>query len=409
MPLAKGTSNISRIYRGTTEIDHLHIGDNASAYDKAMVPVISSFTATPSSFVVSNAPAPTINLAWTVTGADSIALQEVVPYFADNADGVVTALNIPAGHDGSVEVTSAAANAPFGDHFGYVRQGIDDANNARVGMIADEATSKVTLVGGHRNVRFNNDNFHISWTGMPTSGSVYGTWRPTTGNAVNFTMTISNVGAVYNQWSPLTFAGSFYEAHTGNFSPAGTWNAASGLPAGKFFLYTDSARTQQINLRTTPLGPATSITRTLQENAQWLYIRNYGYVLTATNSRGKSVSRSNVQRIRPAVIQHFRMRAGSFSRNNLNNNIRRITLEWEVSGWPHPDLTLAYAPDNAFSHALSLTAADPDRRTTYNSIDSGSGDDNVTITTGSGEAKYRLTATNAGATVNSDFSYNWPA
>ena len=74
-----------------------------------------------------------------------------------------------------------------------------------------------------------------------------------------------------------------------------------------------------------------------------------------------------------------------------------------------PDLTLGYAPGSAFTPTLRLTAADPDRRTRYNDIDSGTGDDRITIAAGSGTATYRLTATNAGGTVTADFAYAWPA
>ena len=412
MGLAVNSQAVNRIYSGTDEVEHIHLGDAPALYDRTMVPVITGFAVSPTSYIAPNRPS--VNVSWTsVTGEENLVLQMVVPYFADDPDGVISNITIPipgGAVDGSVELTSAAANTPFSDHYGYVRAGIDDANNAKIGNIADEATSKVTLIGGHRNVRASTDNFHISWTGMPTSGSVYGRWVPNTGNAVDFTMTISNVGAVYNQWSPLTFAGSFYEAHTSNFSPAGTWNASTGQPRGKFYLYSDDARTQQINLRTTPIGYPTSVQGlTLPTNSAWTAIRNYSFVLTARNDRGKAVARANVQRIRTPVINYFRVRAGSFARSAFNNNLKWMYLEWSVTGWPHPDLTLAYAPSNTWPHALSLTAADPDRRTTYNAVDTGTGDDRVTVTTGDGGAAiYRLTATNSGGTVHSDASYNWP-
>ena len=159
----------------------------------------------------------------------------------------------PVAHDGSVELTAAAGNAPFGDHFGYVAAGTAGLAVA-TGAVTDPATSKVTLVAGHRNVRFNNDNFHIGWAGIPSSGTVYGRWVPNTGNAYDFTLTISDVEPVYNQWADPSLRGNFpspfYQASMGNFTPAGVWNAASGLPAGKIFLYSDAARSRLISLDT---------------------------------------------------------------------------------------------------------------------------------------------------------------
>lgn len=198
MPIRIGTTVIDRLAIGATEIEHLHVGDGPSVYDKLNVPTISAFTATPGSFAVSPSPAPNIDLAWQLSGADTVTLQEVVPYFADDPHGVINDLTIPAVNDGGVEVTQAVASVPFNDHFGYRRGGVGGVAGGS-GSIADEATSLVQQIGGHRNQRFNNDNFHISWTGMPTSGNVYGRWVPNAGSPVDFTLAVRNVAAVYNQ------------------------------------------------------------------------------------------------------------------------------------------------------------------------------------------------------------------
>ena len=396
-----GGAAISRIYHGApnAEIDHVYLGGPSPAiFDKRLVPAIASFTAAPASFIVSPQPPPVVRLDWAVTGDDSLVIQERIPYFADDPAGVVTPLTPDAVADGSVSLTSAVANAPWPDHFGF-----DLADG--VGAIADQATSLVRRLGGHRSRRNDIVNFHISWTGEPTSGQVYGRYVPTTGNSVDFVL-----NTFLTAFGP---AGKQVPAWgAANFSPAGVWNAASGLPTGKIFLYSDAARTQQINLRSIPISDGSSVTRQLPHNAAWLYIRNYGFVLTATNTRGKSVARVNVQRQRMPTINYFRMRAGSFRRNAFNNSHRWIIAEFEVDGYPRPSLSLTYAPGNAFSHPLRLTAADPRRRTVYDenaaNPDLGVGDEQISILVGSGLAQYRLTATNPVTSVSSDFSFDWP-
>ena len=402
---------VERVYFDRTEIDHVHVGDGPSVYDKRLVPVIRSFTASPAFYTQSPTPPPVARVDWDVADADSVVVKEVIPYFADHADGVVTTLAPDAVADGGVELTAAAAGTPFNDHYGYLRAGIGRTGAAR-GSIADEATSLVQAVSGHRAQNFQQNNFHISWTGMPQSGQVYGRWVPTTGNPVDFTLTVRDAAQVWTQWAPgIAFPTGtrFYNAQASNVGFAGVWNAASGLPAGRIYIYEDAARTQQINLRTIPISDGTSVTRQLMLPQAWRYIHNWGFELTASNTRGKSVARAMVQYRRPASIRHFRMRAGSFARHNFNNNIRWIVAEWEVSGWPRPELSLAYAPDNAFAHPLRLTAANPGRRTTWDETDTGTGDNRITITAGSGEAKYRLTARNSSGMATADFAYTWPA
>ena len=404
-----------RIYFGAAEVDHLHIGDGPAIFDKRLVPVIASLTATPNAYVVSGTPPPSVYVNWDVSDEDSLVVQEIVPYFADNAAGVVTVLTPDTVvNDGSVSLTAAAGGAPYADHYGYLAANVGRTGAAR-GSIADQATSKVLAVGGHRSVRNAPDNFHISWTGMPTSGSIYGRWVPNTGNHVDFTMGIRDEAATWTQWAPgIAFPQGtpFYEAHARNVGFAGAWNSATGLPAGKFFLYEDAARTQLINLRTVPISDGSALTRQLPHNANWAYVRNIGYVVTATNTRGKSVARVNVQRQRMPSISYFRMRAGSFRRNAFNNSHRWIVAEFEVDGYPRPSLSLTYAPGNQFSHPLRLTAADPGRRTVYDeraaNPDLGVGDEQISILLGSGVAQYRLTATNPVTSVTSDFSFDWP-
>ena len=410
---------VARVYYGDggagREVDHIHIGDGAhggpSIYDKRLVPTIRSLTVTPDSFVVSPQPPPMVLVDWDVGDADSIEIKEVVPYFADNADGVVTVLTPDTVvNDGSVSLELASSGTPFGDHYGYLAANTGRTGAAR-GRIADQATSRVLAVSGHRSSRNSPDNFHISWSGMPTTGRVYGRWVPTTGANVDFALDITDAAPGWTQWAPgISFpvGTRFYEAGARNISFAGVWNAATGLPAGRVFIYEDAARTRLVNLRTVPISDGSSVTRQLPTMAAWRYIRGYQYVLTATNTRGKSVARAQVTRVRLPQIDYFRMRAGSFARGNFNNALRWIVSEWQVSGWPRPDLTLAYAPGNAFAHDLRLTAADPDRRTQYDAQDTGVGDDRITITVGSGPAIYRLTATNSGGSVHADFTYDWP-
>lgn len=399
MAFAINNQTVNRIYIDDNEVEHIHLGAAPALYDRTQVPVITGFAVSPDSYIAPNRPS--VNVSWTgVTDEENLVLQMVVPYFADDPDGVISniAIPIPGGaEDGSVELTNAQVGAPWPDHYGFNAAG-------NIGTLADQSTSKVTGLGGHRYVRNDIVNFHISWEGMPTSGSVYGKYVPTSGTEVDFTL---------NYYLPVFGpAGVRQQAAWGasNFSPAGTWNGASGLPTGKIYLYYDSDRTQQVNLSTNSIAYPTSVQGiTLPTNANWDAIRNYGFVLTARNERGKSSARDNIQRIRTPVINYFRVRAGSFGRENFNNNHKWMVLEWSVTGWPHPDLSLGYAPTNTWAHALSLTAADPDRRTTYNAVDTGTGDNRVTVTTpDSGAAVYRLTATNGGGTFHADTTYTWP-
>ena len=410
------TSPVGKLYLGLNEVEHAHWGGDAAFYNRGTPPTISAFTATPDAFTAPSAP-PAIALAWTVTGEDSLTLKEVVPYFQDDADGFVTPLTVPfesGGNDGGAELTAAASGAPYGDHYGYLRAGVGGLA-ARRGMIADESTSKVLALAGHRTTQNRPDNIHISWTGMPTSGQVYGRWVPTTGAAVDFTMSIRNEAAAWTQWAPgISFPPGtpFYEAHAANVAFAGIYNASSGLPRGRFYLYSDPERTRQINLRTVPIDHAAGVSRTPATNPLWTTIRGYGYVLTAQNATGKAVARVNVQRRRAPRISYFRMRAGSFRRNAFNNNHRWIIAEFEVDGYPRPSLSLTYAPGNRYAHPLRLTAADPRRRTVYDESaanpDLGVGDEQISILLGSGTAMYRLTATNVAGSVHSDFNYDWP-
>ena len=406
MAIRIGSSpNPERIYIAGAEVDQVFVGA-VNYWQKQEVPAITALSVTPNQYIVSNQAPPKVTLDWTVTGEDSVAVKMIVPYFADSANGVVTTLTPDAVNDGSVSLTAAQNAVPYNDHWGYRRQGIA-TGFAKRGNIADEATSLVQVLGGHRSSSPAHDNFHISWTGMPTSGSVYGRWVPNTGNSVDFTLNITNVAAAWRQWANIPVHDPYYSARANNASFAGAWNASSGLPAGKFYLYSDSARTQQINLRTIPISDGSSVEVQLPVNAAWTYVRSWNFSVTATNNRGKTSRRTEVTRVRTPVISQFRVRPGSFRRGNFNNNLRYVYLEWTISGYPHPDLSLAYAPSNTFAHPLRLTAADPDRRTQYDAQDTGTGDDRVTILTGSGAATYRLTATNAGGTVTADAQYEW--
>ena len=416
MPIHVGNQAVvSRIYLGGQEADHKHIGDSPSYHDRQMVPRISSLTVTPDSFVFSPTPPPRVLVDWTVSGEDSVTVQEVVPYFADNPLGVVTTLTpSTVVNDGGVSLELASSGTPFGDHYGYLAANTGRTGGAR-GRIDNIADSLVLAIAGHRSARNSPDNFHISWTGMPTSGSVYGRWVPNTGNHVDFTMNITDAAPTWTQWAPgISFpqGTAFYEAGARNVGFAGAWNSSTGLPAGRFFLYEDAARTRQINLRSVPISDGSSLMRQLPHNANWTHIRYYSYVVTATNARGKSVRRANVTRVRVPTINYFRMRPGSFSRDSFNNSHRRIVAEFEVDAWPRPALSLTYAPGNQFQHPLRLTAADPRRRTVYDdradNPDLGRGDEQISILLGSGEAMYRLTATNQGGSTVADFSYTWP-
>ena len=401
MPIDFNGRRYTRAYYNGQEIGQGHL-DGRQVFTKPHIPVFASATVSPDHYLQSNIAPPKVKVAWQVSGATSIAVTMHV-------GGTTTALTPDAVNDGSVSLTAAQNAAPYNDHWGYRRQGIA-TGFAKRGDIADEATSLVQVLGGHRSSAPAHDNFHITWTGMPTSGSVYGRWVPNTGNSVDFTLAISNVSAAWNLYANIPVADPYYSARTSNAPFAGAYNSATGLPAGKFYLYEDAARTRQINLRTIPISDGSSVEVQLPVNSAWRYIRGYGFDIAATNAAGTAVAHAFVTRQRLPVINYFRVKPGSFRRNAFNNNHRWVTLEWQVNAWPRGTMTLAYAPGNTFSHTLSLTAANPGRRTAFDANDTGIGDDRLTITApGAGTAVYRLTLTTDAGSVYRDITYNWPS
>ena len=102
------------------------------------------------------------------------------------------------------------------------------------GTIENQANSRVIVIRGAR--RSWNPPFIFAWTGQPTSGTVYGRWSPDSGDDYDFTLS-------YN------FPHGGWLSSGSVFPPNGVWNAASGLPTGTFYFFSDAARTQIISMR----------------------------------------------------------------------------------------------------------------------------------------------------------------
>lgn len=124
----------------------------------------------------------------------------------------------------------------FSDHFGFRR-------GDNLGAIANQANSRVQIMGGHRFQR-SRDNFYLVWTGQPSSGTLYARWVPDDGGSdIDFPLS-------YRRWDVGLGGLSTPTWYDDNCPIAGIYNTDQWtLPVGTLYVYSDSARTQLISMR----------------------------------------------------------------------------------------------------------------------------------------------------------------
>ena len=102
MPARYDTRVAPKFYWDTREVDHL-FWDTRRGFDRASVPTIDSFTASPSTLASGDWTSQTsVTLAWTTTGAVSLEL------YVTTEDGTRTNINVTGAGVASGNITSAA-------------------------------------------------------------------------------------------------------------------------------------------------------------------------------------------------------------------------------------------------------------------------------------------------------------
>ena len=129
------------------------------------------------------------------------------------------------------------------------------------------------------------------------------------------------------------------------------------------------------------------------------------YSLYATNAQGTTIVSAKVEIVANAAISYFRVRTGSFTQTPQPSGIviGTITLEWQVSGEPFPNISLSGAGASNFDSSIS-----PHRDHTDHSTGIGSRRlsralaQDVTRT-------YTLRASSDVNSVTESTTYRWPA
>ena len=129
------------------------------------------------------------------------------------------------------------------------------------------------------------------------------------------------------------------------------------------------------------------------------------YSLYATNANGTTIANVTVEIVANVNISYFRVRAGSFSQAPQPNGlvIGTITLEWQVSGEPFPNISLSGAGASNFDSSIS-----PHRDHTDHSTGIGSRRISRAISQAASRT-YTLRASSEVNTVTATTTYQWPA
>ena len=132
------------------------------------------------------------------------------------------------------------------------------------------------------------------------------------------------------------------------------------------------------------------------------------YVLEATNQSGSSQEGADFTVISDATIAYFREKAGSTYQSFSPSGGRRqnVTLEWQVSGEPFPDVSLSGTLDQDFDSATLGRHRHTNTSTGYGSIRIGR---QITGGSGTRPVTYTLTLTSSVNTVSATTTINWPA